>query len=218
MSTGHGAPLRVVVADDHPFYRKGLARSLRAHGIDVVAEAPNGEAAIRAVEATAPDVVVMDLKMPGMSGIEATRVLTRRDVESRVLVLTVSAEDTDVTDAVLAGASGYVLKERPVEEVVDGIRAAASGASTISPKIAILLVRRLFEPGGVDVDLTGVHLPALDRRVLDGVTRGLDDHALAETFGVTIEAVEARAASILAALEAADRLGPALRAYRRRYG
>jgi DNA-binding NarL/FixJ family response regulator len=218
MSAAHGAPLRVVIVDDHLFYRKGLARSLRACGIDVVAEAPNGEAAIRAVEATAPDVVVMDLKMPGMSGVEATRLLTRRDVESRVLVLTVSAEDTDVTDAILAGASGYVLKERPVEEVVDGIRAAASGSSDISPKIALLLVRRLFEPGGAHIDLTGVHLTALDRRLLDGMGRGLDDRELAQALGDTTGAVAAQAASILVALEAADRLGPALRAYRRRHG
>ncbi len=110
--------LRVVIADDHPFYRKGLARSLRAHGIEVVAEAPNGEAAIRAVESTSPDVVVMDLKMPGVSGLEATRELTQRAVPTRVLVLSVSAEDTDVTEAVLAGASGYVLKELPVEELI----------------------------------------------------------------------------------------------------
>ena len=213
-----GAPLRVVIADDHPFYRKGLARSLRACGIDVVAEAPNGEAAIRAVEATAPDVVVMDLKMPGMSGVEATRLLTRRDAASRVLVLTVSAEDTDVSDAVLAGACGYVLKERPVQEVVEGIRAAASGASTVSPKIAIVLVRRLFEPGGVDADLAGVQLPARDRMVLDGVRSGVGDRALAESLGITVEAVEEHAASILAALEAAGRLGPALRAHRRRHG
>jgi DNA-binding NarL/FixJ family response regulator len=210
--------LRVVVADDHPFYRKGLARSLRACGIDVVAEAPNGEAAIRAVEETAPDVVVMDLKMPGMSGIEATRVLTRRDPRCRVLVLTVSAEDTDVTDAVLAGASGYVLKERPVEEVVESIRAAASGCSTISPKIAVLLVRRLFEPGGGEVDLSGVPLTMLDHRMLDGLGRGLDDRELAQALGITAEAVETRAAGILASLEAADRIAPALRAYRRRHG
>jgi DNA-binding NarL/FixJ family response regulator len=218
MSADRGTPLRVVVADDHPFYRKGPARSLRACGIDVVAEAPNGEAAIRAFEETAPDVVVMDLKMPGMSGLEATRLLTRRDARCRVLVLTVSAEDTDVTDAILAGASGYVLKERPVDEVVDGIKAAASGCSTISSKIAVLLVRRLFEPGGVEVDLSGVPLSTLDRRMLDGIGRGLDDRELAQTLGITAAAVEAQAAGMIASLEAADLIAPALRAYRRRHG
>ena len=138
-----GPPLRVVVADDHPHYRHGLARALRANGIDVVAEVANGEAAIRAVEQQAPDVVVMDLSMPGLSGLEATRWLTDHVDGTRVLVLSVSAEDADVTEAMLAGASGYVLKDMPVEEVVFGIRAAVAGHSLISPRIATALLRRV---------------------------------------------------------------------------
>ena len=130
-----------MIADDHPYYRRGLVRSLRARGIEVVGEAPNGEAAIRAVEETAPDVVVMDLKMPGMSGFEATRRLTARTPASRVLVLSVSNDEEDVSEAVLAGACGYVLKESPVDEVVAGIRAAAAGESHISQAITTPLLR-----------------------------------------------------------------------------
>jgi DNA-binding NarL/FixJ family response regulator len=136
-------PLRVVIADDHPHYRDGLARALRASGLEVVAEVANGEAAIHAVEQQAPDVVVMDLSMPGLSGLEATRWLTAHATGTRVLVLSVSAEDADVTEAMLAGASGYVLKDMPVEEVVFGIRAAAEGHSIISPRIATALLRRV---------------------------------------------------------------------------
>jgi len=117
--------LRVVIADDHLFYRDGLARLLRETGIEVVAAVPNGEAAIHAAERTSPDVVVMDLSMPGMSGVEATRRLTGRDPAIPVLVLSVSAQEADVTDALLAGASGYVLKDGPLEEIVAGIRATA---------------------------------------------------------------------------------------------
>jgi len=141
----HAVALRVVIADDHPFYRDGLAKLLHSSGIDVAAQAANGEAAIRAVQETAPDVVVMDLKMPGMSGLEATRRLTEVAPHTRVLVLSMSAQEDDVTEAILAGASGYVLKESPVEEVVAGIQAAAAGQGLISPRIATLLLGRLPE-------------------------------------------------------------------------
>jgi DNA-binding NarL/FixJ family response regulator len=116
-------PLRVVIADDHTAYREGLARLLRESGIEVVGEAPDGETAVKTAAAAAPDVVVLDLSMPVLSGLEATRRLA--DHESRVLILSVSAEGSDVTDAISAGASGYVLKDEPVEEVIAGIQAAA---------------------------------------------------------------------------------------------
>jgi DNA-binding NarL/FixJ family response regulator len=130
-----GARLRVVIADDHPAYRAGLARMLRANGIDVVAEASNGESAIRTVVETNPDVVVMDLNMPGLSGLEATRRLVDAAPSTRVLVLSVSAQGGDVAEAMEAGAYGYVLKDGPLEELVGGIRAAAAGQAVISPRV-----------------------------------------------------------------------------------
>jgi DNA-binding NarL/FixJ family response regulator len=126
-------PLRVVIADDHPMYRDGLARALRASGIDVVAEAANGEAAVQAVTATAPDVVVMDLSMPGVSGLEATRIVVARAPATRVLVLSVSAEPNDISDALTAGAGGYVLKDEPVEALIAAVRATAVGHRPIGP-------------------------------------------------------------------------------------
>jgi DNA-binding NarL/FixJ family response regulator len=128
--------LRVVIADDHPPYRAGLARMLRENGIDVVAEVSNGEAAIRTVEETEPDVVVMDLNMPGLSGLEATRRLLEEAPSTVVLVLSVSAQGDDVTEAMEAGAHGYLLKDGPLEEVVAGIRAAAAGQTLISPRVS----------------------------------------------------------------------------------
>src|SRR5918998_1608796 len=100
-SSQQSTTLRVVIADDHPFYRDGLAKLLHSNGIDVAAQAANGEAAIRAVEETAPDVVVMDLNMPGMSGLEATRQLTEIAPHTRVLVLSVSAQEDDETEEAL---------------------------------------------------------------------------------------------------------------------
>jgi two-component system nitrate/nitrite response regulator NarL len=206
-------PLRVVVADDHPYYRRGLVRSLRARGIDVVAEAPNGEAAIRAVEQTAPDVVVMDLKMPGMSGFEATRQLTVRAPECRVIVLSVSNDEEDVSDAVLAGACGYVLKESPVDEVVAGIRAAAAGESHISQAITTPLLRRLREAAGVQPAMASVRLSDREQAVLDLLARGHDDDEIAETLGVSASDVRRHASGILtklvhAAVRASGGRGP----------
>ena len=129
------AVLRVVIADDHPAYRAGLARVLRENDIDVVAEAANGESAIRAALEKEPDVVVMDLNMPGLSGLEATRRLVEEAPSTRVIVLTVSAQADDVNEVMQAGAHGYVLKDGPLEEVVVGIRAVAAGQSLISPRV-----------------------------------------------------------------------------------
>jgi DNA-binding NarL/FixJ family response regulator len=135
----------VVIADDHPFYRAGLATMLRESGFDIVGEAANGEAAIRAAEELAPDVVVMDLHMPGLSGLEATRLLTAHAPASRVLVLTVSAEEADVADAILAGASGYVLKDGPMEDIAAAIRSTAAGQTVISPGFPPTLLDRMRE-------------------------------------------------------------------------
>lgn len=144
--------LRVVIADDHPAYRQGLAKLLTAAGIDVVAEAVNGWAAVKAVEKMAPDVAILDLDMPALSGLEATRRLTERMPASRVLILSVSAAELDVNDAILAGASGYFLKDGPVEDVVAGIRAVAAGDFVSSPQIASMLrtirAREDPDPGG----------------------------------------------------------------------
>jgi DNA-binding NarL/FixJ family response regulator len=211
-------PLRVVIADDHPFYRMGLARSLRASGIEVVAEAPNGEAAVRAVEQTSPDVVVMDLKMPGLSGIEATRRLTRRTPASRVLVLSVSAEESDVTDAILAGATSYMLKDRPVQEVIAGIRAAAAGEFHVSPQIAIPLLRRLHEPAGVRSYLAGVRLSSQEAALFDLLADGRSENEIAEMLGISLGCLRSDASNILGKLRLESRLQAALLAYRRGEG
>jgi DNA-binding NarL/FixJ family response regulator len=135
----------VLIADDHPFYRAGLATMLRESGFEVVGEVANGEAAIRAASELAPDLVVMDLKMPGISGLEATRRLIAEVPSTRVLVLTVSSEEDDVADAILAGAGGYVLKDGPAEEIAAAIRGAAVGQTVITPGFPPTLLDRMRE-------------------------------------------------------------------------
>lgn len=209
-------PLRVVIADDHPFYRDGLEDLLTASGLEVLASVPTAEAAIQAVEELAPDVVVMDLNMPGMSGIDATLRLAEVAPSTHVLVLTVSAQEADVTDAIVAGASGYVLKEAPIEEVVAGIRAAAAGQSFISPRIATLLLRRVQTQATNGHRLAGSHLSARELEVLGRVAEGMTNHEIAAQLVLSPSTVRHHISNILVKLHVENRVQAAVRAVRGR--
>ncbi len=206
-------PLRVVLVDDHPVYREGLAELLRQCGIEVVGSVANGEAALAVVEQTAPDVVVMDLNMPGMSGLEATRLITERSPASRVLVLSVSAQEEDVTDAVLAGASGYVVKDGPIEEVLAGIRAAAAGHSLISPKIASGLLLRVREAAR-RAPAVSVRLSNREHEVLGLLAEGKANSEIAERLVISPSTVHNHISSILMKLQVDNRVQAAVRAVR----
>jgi DNA-binding NarL/FixJ family response regulator len=193
--------LRVVIADDHPYYRQGLARLLRKNGIDVVGEAPNGEAAIRAAKDTAADVVIMDLNMPGMSGAEATRRLLERAPKSRVIMLSVSARDEDVTDAIRGGASGYLVKESPVEEVIEGIRAAAAGQTLVSPRVATVLLRRVRDAILAEDFSPSTLLSGRELEVLSLLADSQTDHEIADALTMTVSEVRDLAAGIITKLQ-----------------
>jgi DNA-binding NarL/FixJ family response regulator len=208
--------LRVVIADDHPVYRQGLARLLVESGIDVVAEAGNGLEAITAVEQHAPDVVVVDLNMPGLSGVEVTRRLIERTPSSRVLVVSVSAQEDDVTEAILAGASGYVLKEGPVEEVVAGIEAAAAGESLISPRIASMLLRKVRDRSVPEVEAPTPPLSERELEVLQLVAQGKANHEIGEALFIGQSTVRNHISSILMKLQVENRVQAAVRAVRNR--
>jgi DNA-binding NarL/FixJ family response regulator len=210
-------PLRVVLVDDHPVYREGLAKLLLECGVDVIAQAGNGADAISLVEQMAPDVVVMDLNMPGMSGVEVTRKLVERTPASRVLVVSVSAQEEDVTEAILAGASGYVLKDGPVEEVVAGIQAAANGESLISPRIATMLLRRMRLDEPADVE-TPAMTPLSERelQVLRLVAEGKGNQEIGEALYIGQSTVRNHISSILMKLQVENRVQAAVRAVRER--
>jgi DNA-binding NarL/FixJ family response regulator len=211
----HTESLRVVLADDHHVYREGLVRLLRQRGIDVVASVANGPAAVRAVEELAPDVVVMDLGMPGMSGLEATRRVVELAPASRVLVLSVSAQEVDVTDALLVGAMGYVLKGSPVEEIVDAIRAAATGESVISPGIAAILLRRVRATRAVPVAaVAGSPLSARELEVLRLLAKGRSNHEIADNLVISRTTVRKHITSILIKLQVENRVQAAVQAVR----
>jgi DNA-binding NarL/FixJ family response regulator len=194
-------PLRVVIADDHPHYREGLARLLRKNGIEVVGEAPTGAAAIRSAKEMAPDVVIMDLNMPGMSGAEATRRLLERAPKTRVIVLSVSAQDEDVTDAMRGGASGYLVKEAPVEQVIEGIRAAAAGRTLVSARVATVLLRRVRDAIFADDFSPSTLLSGPELEVLSLLADGQTDHQVATALSMTESAVRDHAADIIKKLQ-----------------
>jgi DNA-binding NarL/FixJ family response regulator len=208
--------LRVVIADDHPFYRQGLARLLSQSGVEVVGQASNGPAAIELVEQTAPDVAVVDLNMPGMSGVEVTRRLNERMPASRVLVVSVSAQEEDVTEAILAGASGYVLKDGPVEEVVAGIRAAAAGESLLSPRIAGTLLDRISDREQVQPEQPPLPLSQRELQVLRLVAQGRGESEIGETLHIGAGAVSKHISSLLMKLQVENRVQAAMRTVQHR--
>jgi two-component system NarL family response regulator len=123
--------VRVLIVDDHDLFRSGLRNLLEDEGVHVVGEAAAGQEALTIVREVAPDVVVMDLNMPGMGGVEATRHISTIAPLTRVVMLTISDQDNDVIDAILAGACGYLLKDSSIQELIAGIKAASMGESLI---------------------------------------------------------------------------------------
>jgi DNA-binding NarL/FixJ family response regulator len=139
--------IRLLIADDHPVVRDGLRGIFEADGeFEVVGEASNGREAVDRAAAVAPDVVLMDLRMPEMDGVTAIRRLSERGVTARVLVLTTFDTDTDVVPAIEAGATGYLLKDSPPEELIRGVRAAARGEAVLSPSVATRLLGQVRAP------------------------------------------------------------------------
>src|SRR5947208_10079977 len=135
--------LRVLIVDDHDLFRSGLRNLLEGEGVQIIGEASAGQEALNIVREVAPDVVVMDLNMPGMGGVEATRHISTIAPLTRVLMLTISDQDNDVIDAILAGACGYLLKDSSIQDLIAGIHAAAHGESLISPTIAAKVLQRV---------------------------------------------------------------------------
>jgi DNA-binding NarL/FixJ family response regulator len=206
--------VRVIVVDDQELFRNGLVGLLQERGIDVVGEAGLAADAVRLACDLAPDVVLMDLDMPGMSGIEATARLRAAAPLTNVLVLTVMTDDGVVLDALLAGASGYVLKDAPIGQILDGVRAAAQGESMISPRIASRLVRRLRRPTAGETAVTGAALTPREREVLELLALGMDNQEIATALALSPHTIKNHVSSILMKLQVENRIQAAVRAVR----
>jgi DNA-binding NarL/FixJ family response regulator len=204
----------VLVVDDQELFRGGITQLLEERGIRVVGEAGLAAHAIELAATLQPDVVLMDLNMPGMSGVEATQRLTTAVPSARVLVLTVAADERHVMDALLAGACGYILKEAPITQIVDGVNAAARGESAISPRIANGLIHRLRQPSQDAIDLSGAPLTDREHEVLELLARGMDNGEIAHALYLSEHTVKNYVSSILAKLQVENRVQAAVRAVR----
>jgi DNA-binding NarL/FixJ family response regulator len=212
-----GDSIRVVVVDDHDLFRNGLVRLLaEQEGIDVVEEAGDGDRAVRVVRRERPDVVLMDVRMPGMSGIEATRRIVEEAPDTNVLMLTISDSDGDVNEAILAGARGYLLKESGLEEIVGGIRAAAVGESTLSPRVAAGVVNRLrtLERSSLAREGEG-DLTERELQILRLIAAGKDNVEIADELVISAQTVKNHVSSILAKLRLENRIQAAVHAVKR---
>jgi len=206
--------LTVIVVDDHDLFRGNLVELLEERGIRVVGEAALAADGIRQAIKLHPDVVLMDLSMPGMSGVEATQRLAAAAPLVRVLALTVVADDRHVMDALLAGACGYLLKEASIDQIVEGIRAAVRGESIISPRIASRLVGRLRAPEETEPGLSGAELTPREHEVLELLARGMDNTEIAQALNLSQHTVKNHVSSILVKLQVENRVQAAVRAVR----
>jgi DNA-binding NarL/FixJ family response regulator len=208
--------LRVLIVDDHDLFRTGLRNLLEEQGIQIVGEAAAGAEAIRSVRELAPDVVVMDLNMPGMTGVEATRQITSIAPLTRVLVLTISDQDSDVLDAILAGACGYLLKDSSITELMAGIRAASVGESLISPTIASKVLQRVRSTSSVPAIAETIRAELSDREieVLKLIANGKDNANIAAELHISPKTVKNHISNILMKLQIDNRIQAAVYAVR----
>lgn len=190
--------VRLVVADDHPVVRSGLVGLLGAEpDLAVVGEAGDGDEAVRVALATRPDVVLMDLRMPGTDGVAATARLRDGLPETRVLVLTTFETDADILRAVEAGAAGYLLKDAPTAELVAGVRGVARGETVLAPGVARRLVTQVR--GGRDV------LTPREVEVLAGVARGWSNARIGSELFISAATVKTHLLRVFAKLDVDDR-------------
>ena len=208
--------LRVVIVDDHDLFRNGLRNLLEREGVQIVGEAAAGQEALRIVRDAAPDVVVMDLNMPGMGGVEATRHITSIAPLTRVLMLTISDEDNDVIDAILAGACGYLLKDSSIDDLMAGIRAASLGESLISPTIAAKVLQRVRASTAQPEMEKSIRAELSDREieVLKLIANGKDNAMIAGELHISPKTVKNHISNILMKLQIDNRIQAAVYAVR----
>jgi DNA-binding NarL/FixJ family response regulator len=205
---GQDAPIRVMVVDDHPMWRDAVARDLTEAGYDVVASAADGAQALRITGAARPDVVVLDLQLPDMSGVEVTRGLRAAHPAVRVLVLSASGEQQDVLDAVKAGAVGYLLKSAARPEFLDAVRRTADGDGVFTPGLAALVLgefRRLAAgPAGDGGD--ALRLTERETEILRMVATGMSYKQIAARLVLSHRTVQNHVQNTLGKLHLHNRV------------
>jgi DNA-binding NarL/FixJ family response regulator len=215
--------IKVLIADDHIFYREGIRALLgNVPEIEVIGEASNGDEAVRKAVELLPDVILMDIKMPGTNGIEATRKLTQQQAKPGILVITMFDDDDSVFAAMRAGARGYLLKDADKDEVVRAIIAVKKGEAIFSPAIAQRMIQyfsvtpsRPSTKTQLD-EFTG--LTERELEILDLIAQGRNNQAIANQLSLSIKTVQNYVSSILTKLQVADRAQAIVRAREAGFG
>ncbi len=206
-------PIRVLIADDHPLFRDGMHGLLDSEAdTEVVGEAKTGEEAVELAEALQPDVILMDIKMPGINGIEATREVVSRSPHIGVLVVTMFEDDDSVFAAMRAGARGYLLKDARGDEVLGAIRAVAGGQAIFGPGIAQRLMGFFAAPGPNVPPRAFPELTAREEEILALVASGHGNPEIAERLFLSLKTVQNHVSNIFAKLQVADRAQAVIRA------
>ncbi|MBV8987699.1 MAG: response regulator transcription factor [Solirubrobacterales bacterium] len=202
-------PIRVMIVDDHPVVRDGLTGMLNADPeFEVIGEADNGADAVRRARALKPDVILMDLRMPELDGVGAIRALAAEGVPTQVLVLTTYDSDTDVRPAIEAGATGYLLKDAPREELLRAVRAAAHGESVLSPAVASRLIDHVRAPAEDQ-------LSKREREVLELIARGATNRDAAQRLFISEATVKTHLLHVYSKLGVKDRAAAVTEAFNR---
>jgi len=206
-------PLRVLIADDHPLFRKGMRALLTATpGTEVIGEATTGQEAIELAAALQPDVILMDLQMPGINGIEATRQILHTSPHIRILVVTLFEDDASIFSALRAGARGYILKDAKEEEMLRAIRAVGSGEAIFSPAIATRLMDFFAAPRPAAPKEIFPTLTEREREILQMIARGRTNNDIAKELALSTKTVGNYVSNIFSKLQVADRAQAIIRA------
>jgi len=206
-------PLRILIADDHPLFRKGMRTLLAATAdTEVVGEATTGQEVIELAATLQPDVILMDLQMPGINGIEATRQIVHMSPHILVLVVTLFEDDASVFTALRAGARGYVLKDAKEDEMVRAIQAVGSGEAIFSPAVASRLMDFFAAPHPSVSKEVFPTLTEREREILQLIARGSTNHDIAKQLVLSVKTVNNYVSNIFSKLQVTDRAQAIIRA------
>jgi DNA-binding NarL/FixJ family response regulator len=208
-SAGMTGPIKLLIVDDHPVVRDGLSAMFeRDPEFEVLGQASDGAAGVQMAQALHPDVILMDLRMPGMDGVSAITELARRHSAARILVLTTYDNDSHVLPAIEAGATGYLLKDSPRDELLRAVRAAAHGDAVLAPSVAARLMNRFRDPGGGP-------LSQRELEVLEMVAAGTTNREAARRLFISEATVKTHLLNIYAKLGVSDRAAAVAEAFNR---
>lgn len=206
--------IRILLVDDQELFRRGLMMVLSGEGDLEVDDVADGDAAVRAVTATAPDVVLLDVRMPGMSGLETCAAIKAVSPSTAIVMLTASEEESDLYDSIKNGAAGYLLKDSSIDQVAEAVRLVFAGQSLISPSMAVKLLEEFKQISRVDRQPTGTRLTERELEVLRHVARGLNNKDIAKLLFISENTVKNHVRNILEKLQMHSRMEAVMYAVR----